>query len=208
MIRITTVLALIIVQLLTAQSEAEKRLKSALVLWENNDTKKALQKFDSIAADYSNNWYAQYYSAYGNVVVAFALRSKPEVMKDYLNKAQLAQDKANDLAPNNVEVMVAQALINTGWILYNPMQNGQKYSGIVQLIYNKAEKLAPKNPRVVLCNAEFKMNRARYLGGDITKYCEQFKKAIKLFTTFKPQSELAPNWGMERAKSNLKKCNL
>lgn len=207
MVRMATLLAFMIVSFLSAQNTMESDLKSALELWNDNEQQKALLQFDKIAIENSKNWLAQYYSAYGNVITAFTLRDKPEELKIYLDKAQIAQDKANLLQPNNAEVMIIQALINTGWILYNPMANGREYSGIVQNMYQKAIFLAPENPRVVLCRAEFLMGMTQYMGGDVKPYCEQFKKAIELFTTFKPESDIHPNWGLERAETNLKKCN-
>lgn len=207
MTRIITLLALMIVSFLSAQNTVKNDLKSALELWNNNEHEKALLQFNEIAEANNENWLAQYYSAYANTVTAFTFRDKPEELKKYLDKAQIAQDQANLLEPNNAEVLVIQALINTGWILYNPMVNGREYSGIVQQIYQKAVLLAPENPRVVLCRAEFAIGMARYMGGDVKPYCEQFKKAIELFTTFKPQSDIHPNWGLDRAETNLKKCN-
>lgn len=207
MIRIITLLALLILKTLAAQHTSDTDLKDALNLWNQNQQDKAMVQFEKMAEIDSENWLVHYYVAYSNITKALKLNDNSETMKAYIERAQEAQDKANLLQDDNAEVLVVQALINTGWIVFNPMLNGQKYSNIVQNIYKRAIQLAPENPRVVLCKAEFEMGLARYFGGDVKQYCEEFKKAKELFTTFKPESDMHPNWGLDRVAEGLVECN-
>jgi len=50
-----------------------------------------------------------------------------------------------------------QALINTAWIVYDPMTNGMKLSPKNMELYAKAEAIAPENPRVVFLKQNFKL---------------------------------------------------
>ncbi len=207
MIRIITFIMFLVVSALSAQNTTETELKSALELWNSGEKLEATSQFEQIADIHQENWLAQYYVAYTNAVEALNAKNAPEKMEKLLQKAQQAQDKANLLQPDNAEVLVVQALINTGWILYNPMVNGQKYSGATEYIYKRAYELAPENPRVVLCSAEFQVGKTRFFGGNIQQYCEAFQKASELFVTFKPESEIHPNWGRERLQKDLENCN-
>lgn len=208
MTRIITAIVLLLVELVTAQNKTETQLQSALENWNNNQKELATTQFEQIATNDSQNWLAQYYVAYSNVVLALNAKDNKDQMKTLLVKAQEAQDKLNVLQPDNAEVLVLQALINTGWIVFNPMVNGQKMSGDVDYIYKRAFELAPENPRVLLCKTEFEMGRARFFGMETKSYCEQFKKVVELFSTFKPQSSVHPNWGLEKVNEDLVKCNL
>ena len=101
---------------------------------------------------------------------------------------------------------IKQYSIHTAWIVYDPMTNGQKLSGDVLYILNKAYKIAPENPRVVFQKASFEIGMANYFGQDTKPICAQIEKAIELFTTFKPETALHPNWGLDRAEAELKNC--
>jgi len=51
------------------------------------------------------------------------------------------------------------------------------------------------------------MGSAKYFGQDTAPFCADIEKSTKLFATFKPETELHPNWGKERAEEVLKSCN-
>jgi hypothetical protein len=86
------------------------------------------------------------------------------------------------------------------------MTYGMKYSGKVNELYAKALKLEPSNPRVVSCKAQWSMNSAKYFGKDTAPYCAEIEASIELFTNFKPESSLHPNWGKRRAEEALASC--
>ena len=120
-----------------------------------------------------------------------------------------AQEKLDiELAknPNNPELIVLQAMIHTGYIISDPIVNGRKLFGTVTSLYAKAEAIAPQNPRVIFCKAEFAINGAPWTGINPKDICSDVEKSIKLFATFKPESKLSPNWGLDRAENAMKNC--
>ena len=135
----------------------------------------------------------------------FATKDK-ESINALLLKAQNALDLEIAKDQSNAELYVMQAMINTAWIVYDPMTNGQKLSGPTMGLYAKAEALAPNNPRVVFSKAEFEIGSASFWGKDTKPMCAQIDKAIALFATFKPETVFAPNWGLDRAVEAQKKC--
>lgn len=205
MTKIITFTTLLVVSLLSTQTNFEKGMQDALQTWKEGKPTEAVAKFERIAMVEKKSILPNYYIALINTTQAFGSKDKKE-MKLFIENAQKAQDLINALAPNDAEVLVMQAMIHTASIVYDPMTNGQKLSGDVIGIYNKAAKIAPENPRVVYNKAQFEMGTAQYFGGDTKPMCAQIAKSIELFANFKPESPFHPSWGLDRAEEALQKC--
>ncbi|KOS08113.1 hypothetical protein AM493_20230 [Flavobacterium akiainvivens] len=205
MIRVFTTFFLFIFGLANAQTQYETGMKKAFTLWGEGKSTEASALFERIAAAEKTNWLPSYYVALVNTTDAFQTQDK-EKISALLAKAEAAADNAEMISPDNSEILVIQALIQTAWIVYDPMTNGMKLSGKVNELYTKAMKLNPNNPRAVFGKAEFEMGGAKYFGGDIKPMCAEVERSIKLFDTFKPESEFHPNWGKDRAAETLKEC--
>lgn len=207
MTRIITFFALLIVGVLSAQSKPSTNLVQAVSYFNQDNHKEAKFLFEKEVETNSENWLPNYYLALIYSVEALESRNNQENMKPLLETAQKYQDKANNLQPENAEVMIVQAMIHTGWIIYNPMVYGRDLSSVVDHLYNKANTLAPNNPRVVFQMASYNIGKARYFGQDVSPYCEELAKSIELFSTFKPKSDLDPSWGLILAENAYSKCN-
>lgn len=205
MTKIITIIALFVASVVSSQSQFDQGMGKALQTWKEGRPSEAVALLERIASVEKTNWLPNYYIAFINTSQAFVEKDKVK-MEALLESAQNAQDICNELALEHPEVLVMQAMIHTAWIVYDPMTNGQKLSGDVMYILNKAYKLAPENPRVVFQKASFEIGMAQYFGQDIEPMCAQIEKAIELFATFKPESAWHPNWGLERAQAELKKC--
>jgi len=205
MTKIITIIALFVASIVSAQTQFEKGMGSALKLWSEGKNTEAIAQFKRIALVEKTNWLPNYYIALINTTQAFQEQDKTKVVA-LLEAAQKAQDACNDLAIDNPEVIVMQAMIHTAWIVYDPMTNGQKLYGDVMFLYEKAEKIAPNNPRVVFNKASFEKGGAEYFGQDTQPMCEKIKASIELFANFKPETPFHPNWGIERAKQEAENC--
>lgn len=205
MIRLITLLMVLVVNAVTAQTQYETGMQKAFALWGENKSTEAAAMFERIAAVEKTNWLPSYYVALVNTTEAFKTKDK-DLITALLTKAQTAQDNATAIAPDNAELLVMQAMINTAWIVYDPMTNGMKLSAKTNELYDKAISIAPKNPRVVFCKAEFEIGAAAYFNMDTKPMCDEIERAIGLFATFKPESVYHPKWGLERAQDALKKC--
>ncbi len=189
----------------SAQDRYQDGMNKAFALWGEGKDKEASDLFERIASAEKSNWIPTYYVGLVNATSAFKTKDK-EVITALLTKAQDALDQAFLVAPENAELNVLQALIYTAWIVYDPMTNGMKYSGMAMQEYEKGEKLAPNNPRVVFGKAEFEIGGAKYFGKDITPMCQQIDRAIELFATFKSDVPFYPQWGLDRAKEAQAQC--
>ncbi|MEO8517226.1 MAG: hypothetical protein ABI426_10790 [Flavobacterium sp.] len=205
MAKIFAIIAIFVCSLLSAQTQFEQGMGKALGLWKEGKATEASAQFERIASVEKANWLPNYYIAFVNTIESFRTQDK-SLVPALLEKAQKAQTEATIVSPNNPELMVMQAMIYTAWIVYDPMTNGMKYSQKVMEQYYLASAIAPNNPRVVFSKADFQINSARYTGADTKPLCEQVAKSIELFATFKPESELHPNWGLDRAKQVMANC--
>ncbi len=203
--KIITFIAILVCGLLTAQTSYETEMNKALQTWNGGKPVEAVAQLERIASVEKTNWLPNYYIALINTTQAFGEKDKTKMLS-LIESAQKAQDVCNELALENPEVLVMQAMIHTASIVYDPMMNGQKLSGDVMYILNKAHKIAPENPRVVFQKTSFEIGMAQYFGQDTKPMCAQIEKAIELFATFKPETALHPSWGLDRAQAELKKC--
>lgn len=205
MAKIIVTFVLFLTTLVSAQSQYETGMQKAFKLWDEGKNTEASALFERIASAEKDNWLPNYYVALVNATTAFTVKDKNKI-SGLLAKAQESLDKELDKNPNNSELLVLQALINTAWIVADPMTNGMKLSAKTVEIYNKAIALDPNNPRAVFGKAEFEIGGARYFGSDTKPMCAQIDKSIELFATFKPETVFHPKWGEERALQAQKEC--
>lgn len=165
MTKLITIIAMFVASIVSAQTQFDQGMKKALQTWKNGNSTEALVQFEKIASVEKTNWLPNYYIALINTTQAFGEQDKTKMLS-LIESAQKAQDFCNDLAMDNPEVLVMQAMIHTASIVYDPMTNGQKLSGDVMYILNKAYKIAPENPRVVFQKASFEIGMAQYFGQD------------------------------------------
>ena len=204
--KLALIIAIIASSLASAQSNYQTGMQKAFSLWQDNQPLEASNLFERIASAESDNWIPYYYAAQVNVLKSFNEKDKG-ILEAQLNKAQGFIDSANQLSPDNAELLVLQAQLHTAWIAFDGAAYGMMLSPKVASLYSKAQAIAPTNPRVMLAKAEWDMGSARFFGQDTAPFCKDVEKSLELFATFKPSAEFAPSWGEERAKQIVESCN-
>jgi len=202
--KLAIIVALFVIQLLSAQTNYEKGMQKAFELWETNPTE-ASNLFERIAKAEPDNWLPSYYAAQVIILNSFGETDKDK-LTGQLAKAQDLVNDATAISKDNPEIMVLQALLHTAWVAYDGATYGMLLSGKVVALYQQAEKIAPNNPRVVLNKAEWAMGGARFFGQDTAPFCKDVEHALELFANFKPESPFHPSWGKERAEQVLAAC--
>lgn len=195
---LTTVFAL-------AQDQYTKGMTKALELWQAGKTVEASNLFERIAMAEDDNWIPYYYVAQVNTVAAFGEKDET-VLKQQLERAKEFVDIAKRISPNNPELLVQEAMINTAWMAYDGATYGPTLSGKNIQLYNQAFQLAPQNPRVVFSKASWDMGTARYFGKDTAPYCKDIERALELFATFDNETPFYPSWGADQAQQELERC--
>lgn len=200
------VLALLFVTGLTqAQDQYTQGMGKAFQFWGEQKITEASNLFERIAMAEQDNWLPHYYVAQVNTLASFGEKDF-EKLSQQLEKAKEFLDLANAISPENPELMVLEALINTAWIAYDGATYGMTLSGKNAQLYEKAMAMAPENPRVVLAKAEWDMGSAKYFGKDITPYCKDVERSLELFANFNEDTPFYPSWGKDRAEVVLKQC--
>lgn len=205
MTKIITTIVFFVATVISANAQQyEQGMNKAFAIWKEGNVTEASALFERIAGVEKNNWLPNYYVALVNTTATFNPATKNAAAM--LAKAQTALDNAMMISPDNAEILVMQAMINTAWIVQDPMTNGMKLSAPTIELYDRAIKIDPNNPRAVFGKAEFEIGGAKYWGTDTKPMCEQVAKSIELFAKFKPESEFHPKWGADRAQETLKNC--
>ncbi|SDI59801.1 tetratricopeptide repeat protein [Winogradskyella thalassocola] len=196
---------LVISGLAQAQTNFEKGMTKAFDLWQSDKTDEAENMFERIAKAEPKEWLPHYYIAQINSLKSWTEKDAT-VLKAQLDKALEHLDAAMLKSENNTELLVMQAQVFTNWVAFDGMTYGMKYGGKIAELYEKATAIDPTNPRAALGKAEWAMGSAKYFGKDTAPYCKDIEASIELFNTFKPESQLHPNWGKERAEAVSKDC--
>ena len=192
--------------LVSAQSKYEQGMKKAFDLWEANPIE-ASQLFERIAKAEPDNWLPPYYAAETLILDGFTKLNDRDALETQMTKAQDLLNEATAISKNNPEIMVLQALLHTVYVASDGATYGMTLSGKIVALYAQAEQIDPNNPRVVLNKAEWEIGGARYFGQDTAPFCKDLKRALDLFTNFKPETEFHPNWGKERAEELVAECD-
>lgn len=201
------ILAIVLIgsTLVNAQDRYSSGMEKAFELWQNQKTTEASNLFERIATAEPDKWLPYYYVSQINTVISFGEKDEEKLSKQ-LEKAKEFLDVAKAISPDNPEILIQEALINTAWIAFDGVTYGMTLSQENVQLYQKAMEIAPDNPRVILSKAEWDMGSARYFGKDITPYCKDVERALELFATFKSETPFYPTWGKERAEEVLKSC--
>ncbi|WP_127141540.1 hypothetical protein [Flagellimonas marinaquae] len=188
-----------------AQDRYATGMEKAFALWEEQKMMEASHLFERIATAEPDKWVPYYYVSQINTLISFGETDEAK-LSNQLEKAKEFLDVAKAISPNNPELLIQEALINTAWIAFDGATYGMTLSPKNAQLYQKALEIAPKNPRVILSKAEWDMGSARYFGKDITPYCKDVERALELFATFNSEIPFYPTWGEERAKEVLENC--
>ena len=185
--------------------EMKANLKQVRALSEKTDYKDLGNKFATIAKNNTERFEPLYYSAYCYILYSWKLQNVEEKTA-ILTLAKSQIDKANELKPNNDEVMVLEAFYNQAMIVVNPQQNAQLYSGKALTLLKKAQEINKNNPRAQFLLAQNVYYTPAQYGGGKQKALPLFKKAEKLYKTQKPENYLSPIWGQHTNSEMIKAC--
>ncbi|MDQ6756815.1 MAG: hypothetical protein M3004_07760 [Bacteroidota bacterium] len=152
-------------------------------------------------------WLPYYYAAYCNVINAFMEKDKIKV-DAIADKAEELIIKAEGLAgKENSETAVIKSMIASSHMMVDPQSRYMKYGAAATSNIAKAKELDPTNPRAIYLEAQQKFYTPPAFGGgkDVAK--PLFEKALKMFDTFKPETELHPTWGKGETQYFLSQVN-
>lgn len=165
----------------------------------------AANNFERIAIAEKNQWLPYYYAAFCIVNNGLMEQDKDKV-DAIADRAALLIAKADSLSPNNSEISCIKSLIATCHMLVNPMQRWQEYGQESNSNMDAAMQQDPANPRPYYLKAQALKNTPEQFGGGCKAAKPVMQTALDKYTTFKPASDLSPNWGRPQVEQLLKQC--
>lgn len=150
--------------------------------------------FERIAQAEPKQWLPLYYTALC-YIQAFNFEEDKAQQKRYSEQAERFIARADALQPNDPELTLLKSMAASMRVRLNPMLNGARYGRIADDMLAKAQQLNADNPRVYVQRASNLYFTPRMWGGDKQKAREMVGIAERKFNTFRPASDLHPDWG-------------
>jgi hypothetical protein len=165
----------------------------------------AVNAFERIGSVEKTKWEPLYYSAYGNVMMAF--REQDGAKKDtYLDLALASLTKAKELLPNDSEITAMEGFVHMIRVTVDPPSRGAQYAGLSMQLFGKASALNPENPRALVLMAQMQHGTAQFFGQSTAEACTTLNQALEKFETYKSDNPLAPQWGKPMASALKEQC--
>lgn len=187
-----------------AQSEKYlKAMKEKVVAVDTTFTADKLNdlsaSFERIADAEKTQWLPYYYAALTQVNAGFMMSSGGPLPADKVDavadKAEQLILKAEALSKDNAEIFIVKKMIANLRMAPGEMARYMKYGPEGTTALETAKKLSPDNPRVYLLEGQDKFYTPEQFGGSKTEAKKLFEEALKKFESFKPASDIDPNWG-------------
>ena len=192
-----------------AQSEKfTKGIQQNLALLDSaktsDDYVKVAANFERMADAEKTQWLPYYYAALANIWRGFN-DSKADY-DEVGDKADALIVKAESIDSKNSEISVVKSMAATMHMMVDPMSRWQKYGMMQKEELERAKQIDVNNPRIYFLEGQSIFNMPEQFGGGKENAKPLFEKAVELFKSFKPVSNLYPNWGNKLAEQMLAKC--
>ncbi len=161
--------------------------------------------FERIGTSEKNQWLPYYYAAYCRINYGFMQKDPSDNDPIALKAAELIA-KADSLEPNNSEVSVLKSMNATLRMIVNPMQRYMEFGTLISKENDNAMAQDPANPRPYMVKGQNLKNTPEQFGGGCMKAKPILQTAAEKFATFKPASDIHPNWGGTYNQKQLDDC--
>lgn len=163
--------------------------------------------FERIAVANPKEWLPLYYQAFCSVVSSMR-QDSPSKIDEMLDKAEALINKADELSPNNSEIVVVQSWITSMKIGVDPMTRGQKLGPAAAALSEKAIQLNPENPRAHFLKGSSLFYRPEQWGGGKDKALPVLETAMEKFKAAKNENAIVPHWGEKNTAELIEKCKV
>ena len=161
--------------------------------------------FERIATAEKNQWLPYYYAAYCQVNYTYMEQDKSKI-DAIADKATMLIDKADSLQPKNSEISCIKSMIASSHMMVNPMQRYMEYGPESASNLEAAMQQDPTNPRPEYLKGQGLKYTPEQFGGGCATAKPVLQSALDKYSTFKPASELHPNWGKQRVELMISEC--
>lgn len=158
------------------------------------DMTAVVNHFERVAQAESQEWLPGYYAAYTLSMQSFQTEGGEE-KDELLDKAQDWIDNIQELAPEESEILVMQAMIYQARIQVDFMARGAEMSMLQASALAEAEEMNPENPRIFLLRGQNTYYTPEFFGGGAEAARPILETAKEKFEAYESDNELAPAWG-------------
>ena len=127
-----------------------------------------------------DEWLPSYYHAHCLIVSSFIEQDRTK-KEEYIESARPALERVMEMAKNDSEAHVLQAMFYSAELVVDPATRGQKYGMLSGQSVQVALSIDPDNPRAKYMDIQNGMGTAQFFGQDIAPYCERAKKGTRKF---------------------------
>ncbi len=178
---------------------------SAFILNDPSRLTAATAAFERIGDAEKTQWLPYYHAAYCQVMFGF-IKNDPAANDAIADKAEQLLARAETLEKNNSEISLLKAMTTSLRMMVNPMERWMQYGAKIQEYSQAAISQDPSNPRPHWFNGVSLKNTPEQFGGGCATAKTHLTKAMELYGSFKPDSELHPSWGKEACEKDLSGC--
>ncbi|MEX2235493.1 MAG: hypothetical protein WD824_25250 [Cyclobacteriaceae bacterium] len=165
----------------------------------------AVNTLERIGGAEKTKWEPQYYIAFGYIMMAN--QEKDGAKKDsYLDLAAAAIEKAKKLAEQESEIIALEGFVFMLRVTVDPGSRGPEFAPKAMKTFAKAIALDAENPRALALMAQMQYGSAQFFGNSTAEACENIKKSLEKFSTYKSGNVIAPVWGKSMAESVSQRC--
>lgn len=211
----STVIALVIVTGFTAGARAQSAkyhdaMKQSVDQLDTAHTVASMvdlaNRFERIADAEKTQGLPYYYAAYCQLMSVMLGTDKTKA-DEIADKAETLISKAESLDKPTSETYVIRSMIATCHLMVDPQNRYMQYGAASGEAIQKSEQLDPANPRPVYLEGQSKFYTPEAFGGGKAVAKPIFEKAKTMFASFKPASDIAPQWGAHATDYFLSMCN-
>ena len=161
--------------------------------------------FERIANAEKNQWLPYYYAALCQVNYSYTEQDKSKI-DAIADKANALIEKADSLQPNNSEISCMKSMIASCHMMVNPMQRYMEYGQEINSNLEAATQQDPTNPRPEFLKGQGLKYTPEQFGGGCKTARPVLEASLEKYNTFKPASDIHPNWGRQRVERLLSEC--
>lgn len=189
-----------------AQSAFDKIMKEKIAKIEvcktSQDFEALSNDFRRIAEKEQNKWEPLYYAAFASVQQGRVLMRENKIADAEVPAGSALKfiEQATKVGGDNAEFHIIKKMANSLIMLVDPMTRYASYGMQAAQELEIAEKMDPTNPRIALLKGEDLYFTPEQYGGSKTKGMELIKGSLEMFKTYKPKTDLSPNWGKSEAE--------
>lgn len=169
------------------------------------DLVKLANNFERIATTEKTEWLPYYYAAFCQVNAGFMEQDKTKT-DGIADKANELIKKADSLSPNNSEISCIKSMIASCHMMVNPQERWMQYGQESNSNMEAAMKQDPANPRPYFLKGQGLKYTPEQFGGGCTTAKPQLQIALEKYNTFKPASEIHPDWGKQIVEKLISDC--